>query len=294
VDFIVGQSEYCLENFVRFAQLNPSVLRILHQEGTVLEARVSVNNMERKKCGLQPIRKTPMEIWRNKLECDLADIIVLSSSISKKYFLKCGYEEKRLKVIPWGIDTREPHFRKRIDKIRFLFVGTDACRKGIRILFEAWDQLRLKKAELVCIADQEILLSPLLVKYIVRNPNIILKKPVSYRKFLNEYLDIDCQVLPSLEDTFSFVIGEGMGYGKPAIVSADTGISDLMTHLHDGYIVRTGSVEDLKKAILYFYDNRGRVREMGEAAYETAKKYSWERFGREFIDSINSLCAGRT
>lgn len=289
VDLIVGQSEYCLESFLRSSELNRHSLEMLPLEGGVLEERVKINNRERKKCGLDPIRKTPMELWRNRLECDLADFIVLSSSVAKKYFLKCGYEGKKLKVIPWGIDSHEPHFRKITDKIRFLFVGTDPFRKGIRILFEAWDQLKLKKAELVCIADQEVLLSPLLIKYLVKNPSIVLKKTVPYRNFLNEYIEIDCQVLPSFEDTFSFVIGEGMGYGKPAIVSADTGISDLMTHLHDGYIVRTGSVEELKEAILYFCDNRIRVREMGEAAYETAGKYSWERFGREFVNLMTSL-----
>ena len=292
VDLIVGQSEYCLESFLRSSELNRHSLEMLPLEGGVLEERVKINNRERKKCGLDPIRKTPMELWRNKLECDLADCIVLSSSVAKKYFLRCGYEGEKLKVIPWGIDSHEPHFRKITDKIRFLFVGTDPFRKGIRILFEAWDQLKLKKAELVCIADQEVLLSQLLIKYLVKNPSIVLKKTVPYRNFLNEYIEIDYQILPSFEDTFSFVVGEGMGYGKPAIVSVDTGISDLINHLHDGYIVRTGSVEELKEAILYFYDNRSRIREMGEAAYETAGKYSWERFEREFVDLVmhNDRC----
>jgi len=80
-----------------------------------------------------------------------------------------------------------------------------------------------------------------------------------------------------------------MGYGKPAIVSADTGISDIITHLHDGYIVKTGSVEELKEGILYFYENRKKIREMGEAAYETGKKYSWKHFGQSFIHLIKSL-----
>jgi glycosyltransferase involved in cell wall biosynthesis len=289
VDLIVGQSEYCLESFLRSSELNGRSSKILPREGGVLEERIKINNRERRKCGLEPIRKTPMELWRNRLECDLADFIVLSSSVAKKYFVKCGYDQKKLKVIPWGIDLHEPHVRKMTGKMRFLFVGTDPCRKGIRTLFEAWDQLKLKNVELVCIADHEVLLSPLLIRYLVKNPNIVLKKTVPYNRFLNEYFEIDCQVLPSLEDTFSFVIGEGMGYGKPAIVSRDTGISDLITHLHDGYIVKTGSVEELKEAILYFYENRNRVREMGESAYEIARKYSWERFGREFVDFAISI-----
>ncbi|MGH7889340.1 MAG: glycosyltransferase family 4 protein, partial [Thermodesulfobacteriota bacterium] len=37
VDIIIGQSEYALENFLKASDLNPGVLKVLHQEGTVLE-----------------------------------------------------------------------------------------------------------------------------------------------------------------------------------------------------------------------------------------------------------------
>jgi len=85
-----------------------------------------------------------------------------------------------------------------------------------------------------------------------------------------------------------------MGFGESAIVSADTGISDIITHLHDGYIVKTGSVEGLKEVILYFYENRKKIRGMGEAAYKTATKYSWKCFGQTFIHLIKSLYGHRT
>jgi len=85
-----------------------------------------------------------------------------------------------------------------------------------------------------------------------------------------------------------------MGFGESAIVSADTGISDIITHLHDGYIVKTGSVEGLKEVILYFYENRKKIRGMGEAAYKTATKYSWKCFGKKIIHLIKSLYGQRT
>ncbi len=289
IDLIIGQSEFCLENFLKSIELNSNVLKILHQVGTVLQERIAISNRERQKCGVNLIYKRPMELWRNKKECDLSDYIILSSSIAKRYFLRVGYPETKIKILPHGIDAHEPHLRNEIDIMKFLFGGTDSFRKGIRLLFEAWDQLKLKKAELICFTDQGILSSKLLLKYLVRNPSIKIKKLVTYRNFVKEYLNIDCQVLPSFEDSFSLAIGEGMGFGKPAIISADTGISDIITHLHDGYIVKTGSVKELKEAILYFYENREKVKEMGEAAYETARKYSWERFGEEFIHLIKSF-----
>jgi len=289
IDLIIGQSDFCLENFLKSIVLNPNVLKILHQEGTVLQERVAISNGERQKCGVNLIYKTRTDLWRNKKECDLSDYIIVSSSVAKRYFLRCGYSETKVKILPYGINMHEPHFRNDIDKMKFLFVGNDSFRKGIRLLFEAWDQLKLQKAELICFTDQGILSSKLLLRYLVRNPSIKINKLVTYRNFVKEYLNIDCQVLPSFEDSFSLAIGEGMGFGKPAIISADTGISDIITNLHDGYIVKTGSVKELKEAILYFYENREKVKEMGEAAYETARKYSWERFGEEFIHLIKSF-----
>jgi glycosyltransferase involved in cell wall biosynthesis len=112
---------------------------------------------------------------------------------------------------------------------------------------------------------------------------------MSYKKYIDEYKNIDCLILPSFEDVFPFVISEGMGFGKPAILSDETGISEIMTHMHDGYIVPTGSVKELKKSILYFYENKKRSKEMGEAAYETAMRYSWRRFRIELDSLIRSL-----
>ncbi|MFI5322340.1 MAG: glycosyltransferase [Thermodesulfobacteriota bacterium] len=84
-----------------------------------------------------------------------------------------------------------------------------------------------------------------------------------------------------------------MGYGKPAILSADTGISEILTHKHDGLVVDTGSVESLKEAILYIYENSANIKFMGEAAYETAVKFSWRRFERSFCGLISRLYGER-
>ena len=291
IDIIIGLSEFCLEQFLRTKDSNKSALCILHQEGTMLQERIKIANGERKKCGVRLIEKAPIELWRNKMECDLADSIIVSSSEAKKYFVNSGYPAQKISVIPYGIEIHKPIFHYNNGKTRFFFVGTDPFRKGIRVLFEAWDALQLKNAELICMTELEVLNSKLLLKYLVRNPNIIIKELAPYRSFLKTYENIDCQILPSFEDSFSFVIADGMGFGKPAIVSNNTGIKDILSHLEDGYIVKTGSVEDLKKAILYFYENKNNIKKMGEAAYETAKKYSWRRFESEFLDLVQSLYA---
>ncbi len=291
-DIVIGQSGFALEGFVRASGLNPGALKVLYRESGPLENMVRIANRERALCGVEEKYVAPIELWRNRLEIETADRLFLFSEISKRLFRESGLPEEKMEVLRLGINVHKPVFRKSRKNIRFLFVGTDAYRKGVRILFEAWDQLKLKRAELVCISD-DVLQSSLLLGYLVRNDNITIKPLLPYRKFVAEYLDVDCLVLPSFEDVFPFVIGEGMGYGKPAILSADTGTSEILTNKHDGLVAETGSVESLKEAILYVCDNSANIKIMGEAAYETASGYSWKRFERSLCELIARLYAER-
>lgn len=285
-DVVIGQSGFALEAFVKASERNPGVLKVLYRESGPLENMLRIANRERALCGVEEKEVPPIELWRNRLEIETADKLILFSEISKRLFRESGLPEEKMEVLRLGINVHEPVFRKRRKNIKFLFVGTDAYRKGVRILFEAWDQLKPKRAELVCISD-DVLQSSLLLGYLVRNDNIRIKPLMPYRKFVAEYMDVDCLVLPSFEDVFPFVIGEGMGYGKPAILSADTGTSEILTHQHDGLVVETGSIESLKEAILYMCDNNANIKKMGEAAYETASKYRWKRFENSFCELIS-------
>ncbi|HYE75263.1 MAG TPA: glycosyltransferase, partial [Blastocatellia bacterium] len=290
VDLLIGQSEHCLEGLLRTARLNPQALKIVHQECTVLGDRVRILNQERELCGLEPVPLTPLNYWRNHKENSLADYILVASTVAHRFFSNNEFPPEKIRIIPYGLSIANA-IRKSAKgrKIRFLFIGTDPFRKGVRLLFEAWDRAKLKNAELVCLSDLEILRSPLLLTYLIRNPNITVKQFVSRKALAEEYDQADCQVLPSLEDTFSVAVGDGMGRGLPAIVSTNTGIQDLITHKHDGYIVQSGVVQELTEALNYFAQSRTQARRMGEAAYETAKRYTWQHFRRNVLQTINDL-----
>ena len=96
---------------------------------------------------------------------------------------------------------------------------------------------------------------------------------------------IDCHVLPTFEDGFSTTIAEGMGQGRPAIVSRAAGVSELIEHGRSGLVVRTGSVTALAHAMQWVSDHRSRLATMGEAAYETARQHPWSH-----VRAANSAC----
>ena len=291
VDIILGQSEHCLELLLKARRINPSAIAIVHQECTVLGDRLAIVNRERKRCDLAPIAITPMEFWRNRTENDLADRFIVASSVARHAFLSNGFAPSAIHVIPYGIRRGAFHFRAHAAKTRFLFVGTDPFRKGVRHLLAAWDRAALRDAELICCTDPEVLQSKRLLRYLVRNPNVTVRPLSSHREFIRQYAEIDCQVLPSLEDTFSVAVGDGMGVGKPAIVSTATGISDLITHGVNGHVVPAGDVDRLAESLQHFAADRRRLRTMGEAAYETARQYTWHRFRRSVVELVESIWA---
>jgi glycosyltransferase involved in cell wall biosynthesis len=293
VDIFVGQSEHCLEALLKVSRINSHALKIVHQECTVLGDRMAIVNRERALCGLEPIAVTPMDFWRNRRENDLADRFIVSSSVARACFLQNGFDPSTIHVIPYGIRRGEFHFRGKAARTRFLFVGTDPFRKGIRLLLAAWERAALRDAELVCCTDLEVLKSKLLLAYLVRNPSITVRPLSSHRAFQAQYREIDCQVLPSLEDTFSVAVADGMGVGKPAIVSTATGVKDLIEHGVSGHIVGAGDVEALAESLRYFAADRRRLRTMGEAAHETARRYTWHRFRQNVGDLVASLWAAQ-
>ncbi|HZQ06998.1 MAG TPA: glycosyltransferase, partial [Anaerolineae bacterium] len=285
---LLGDSGFALEPFVRAARANPAVKRILLRVSGPLETMLAVEARERQLCGVPPRRAEPMTYWRNQREIELADQIIIPSCVSEHLFLTVGYPAHKLHVLPLGIVAQPKVKTRRERTLRFLYIATNPFRKGIRILFQAWDALQPRHAELICIASNEALQSPLLLRYLVRNPTITFKPLMPRRQLRSEYENCDCQILPSFEDGFSFSVADGMGFGKPAILSADTGLSDLIVHLENGYLVPTGSVTPLKDALAYFCDNRRDVTKMGHAAYETARQYSWARFQRGLAELVQS------
>ena len=91
----------------------------------------------------------------------------------------------------------------------------------------------------------------------------------------------DFLVLPSTHsESFGLVILEAMASGKPAIVSALPGPSQLVEEGKDGMIVRIGDVPDLTDKIRTLSREAGKRAKMGARAREkVVRKYRWETIG---------------
>ena len=201
-------------------------------------------------------RRYPLErswatrsLGRNLAEYALADRIYVSSEHAWGSFIEEGVPAERLALFPLTPAPRfVPDARVRAASSSFdiVYVGSLSVVKGVPLLIDAvrrldWPDLRLVLAggwgtrgmrrfvQRACAEDPRIVVHP-------GDP-----LPHLQRASL-------C-VHPSYEDGFGYAPVEALACGVPAIVSANTGMRELIEPGRNGLVVPTGDLDALTQAI---------------------------------------------
>lgn len=91
--------------------------------------------------------------------------------------------------------------------------------------------------------------------------------------------------LATTPETFGIGTLEAMTCGVPILGFRWKGTADLVTHLKNGYLVEVGDYDGLRTGLDYCIHHR---KELGRAARETAKSYTWER-SAELVAGVYEL-----
>ena len=214
------------------------------------------------------------------------DYVMCPSDFVYDSFLEQGFSEKQLVKVPYGVDIEKfkPSEREKDGKFRAVFVGSIQLRKGLQYLLEAWNELKLKNAELVIVGrvwpDAENVFS----KY-MKNPSIkFLNFDSDLRKY---YSKSDVFIFPSLEEGSCLVNYEAMASGLPIITTHNSG--SVVRDGKDGFIVPIRNTGALKDKIKYLYDNPEIVKKMGASARKHVENYSWEKYGERLVMAYEKI-----
>jgi glycosyltransferase involved in cell wall biosynthesis len=83
---------------------------------------------------------------------------------------------------------------------------------------------------------------------------------------------------------------EAMASGLPVITTVTNGTSEIMTDGVDGFILDDPSdAKELASRIRLLAEDFALRRRIGEAAAQTAKKYTWESNGQQFREIFSGI-----
>ncbi len=166
-----------------------------------------------------------------------------------------------------------------------LFVGNLIPFKGLHILIDVIAEIEDETLVLLVVGggySEALYKKQAEEREVIKR--VIFAGPQFPDKELPAYYNLcDFLVLPSTHsESFGLVVIEAMASGKPVIVSALPGPSQLVNHGVDGLITKIGSRTDLKNSILFMAEDQSRCEKMGELARKkVVGKYTWEKIGEE-------------
>jgi len=204
------------------------------------------------------------------------------------------FQRSDVRLIPNGVDTREfsvsaRNTRRNPSRWRLgfrdtdfvlLLIGNDWRVKGVPAVLEAMAELRDLPLRLLVVGND----APDPIHETARRLGVLDRCTWEAPRpdVIEFYAAADTYVSPSLEDSFGLPVAEAMACGLPAITSARAGVSALIHHSVDGFILREPQdTQTLARMIERLYRDTPFRRSIGEAAARTAQQWTWDRSAAE-------------
>ena len=100
--------------------------------------------------------------------------------------------------------------------------------------------------------------------------------------------------MPTKREPFGIVFIEAMAHRLPVVGTRLGAIPDFVRVDETGYLVDTGAVDDLARALIRLLDDPERCRRFGEAGRRLAlERYTWDRVGDALYTAISPHLLGR-
>lgn len=226
-----------------------------------------------------------------------AVIIHLSEKLMEREIGGLGLKNAVCFIVPNGIK-EEPFIKiERQDGIiNLLFLSNLFWQKGVFVLLKAFAQVAEKydhvKLNIVGASrgkKQEESISVFIKK------NGLAGKTEYYGPLYSEekkkhFTNADIFVLPSLNESFGLVNIEAMHYELPVIATDQGAIPEIIIDGETGFVVKTGSVDDLVEKIGMLVENRELRLKMGESGQKRFKEnYTYSIFESNMKAVFDSL-----
>jgi glycosyltransferase involved in cell wall biosynthesis len=210
--------------------------------------------------------------------------------------LKYDLDPERVAVIPPGVETRfvTPRQYHEDGVLRILFVGTWLDQLGIYYLREALKNLDRQLPEWTMtfagcgVPEGEVRAffgDDLKERIVVRGTVQTAEMPALYGEH-------DIFLFPSLLEGLPLVVMEAMAGGMPVITTNTCGMPDVVQDGITGLLIAPANAEEIEKAVIRLAQSKTLREQLGRAAQDSIKHYTWERSARRlevFFEHILEL-----
>lgn len=227
---------------------------------------------------------------KSEKEFEESDIIITNSHFAKESFLKFGYSNNKIKVVPLGVDTSR-FFPSKDKKPVFtvLFVGRITVLKGVSYLLKAIEKLIIDGLRI-----RLLMIGPIEDKYTKRilskyENSVWLKVlgKISNRELTKYYSSSHVTVLPSIIDSNPMVVYESLACGTPVIISNNVGAE--IVENENGFRVPIRDSVKIAEKILFLYNNTETCYKMSENGRKFAKTKTWDTYAKTLIKTYKEI-----
>lgn len=232
-------------------------------------------------------------IEKEVLEKGSKKIISVSEGIKREILENYNVPEEKIVVIPPGVSLNKfkPNAEVRSKIRQELGINQNVCvlmfsggldleRKGLEYLIQALPLVK-DKIKLLITGTGNFQPYKELANSLKVLDRIIFTGFVP--KIKDYYAASDIFIFPSLYEAFPGVILEAVASGLPVLTAKVNGAEEAVKDGINGFFIKRNS-EDIASKINLLVEDEVLRKEMGENAYKTAQKYSWEEIARKTME----------
>lgn len=231
------------------------------------------------------------------LQQDHKTIFVVSHKVKEDLIKNFNVDENKIKIIYPGIDPSEQiniEEKEKNDIFTFGMSATFFKRKGGILFLKA---LRILKKKNIKFKARIILRSKKASK--IKRLNLLLKlfnisNEVEFiahqNKMQDFYKQIDCLVMPSIEEAFGMVALEAMLNKIPSIITSTSGVSEIVQDGYDSFVftMDKNASTNLANKMIEVINNPQKVSICIENAYKTALNHTWKETFTSIDNELSS------
>ena len=263
-------------------RLRPDLI-IAHNARAIALLSLAATGTGIRVCGVSHSYKTARAIR--------ADALVVLTPHMREHFIKAGYPEEKLHIIPNLIRLPESlALKPRSTPIVIGALGRLTKEKGFNDLLKALSFLKQEGVNFTAhIGGQGEESSALhqLAESLGLSANVIWDGWVKDKHAFYQKLDVMC--VPSLKESFGLVVLEALAHGVPVIATDAPGPANILTSDLNGLLVPRGDSQAMAKAIQKLAEKPELAAQLAESGWQRAQDFSFKKVATQWDDMLRLL-----